>query len=218
MENMKLTPTQMLQVLHEVGYCYGHNMALMSRFKHFQEEAACSTAESINWDDIAERRLGQKPGRVGQGSAVPFRLEVSKSYARRDGTGPVSIVSKGGGFFNDVENDVYYEDGRYTAPKLPADPRDLVALWQAEAQAPQTDADEYGANMRVLGERFGQNLVAPLVVERDALKARVAELENALKFIIDTWTIHNAQIGPSEAITLTVDRARAVLNGDKTNG
>jgi|GEM_PF-4919044 len=87
-------------------------------------------------------RKGEKPP-FPPAPPAPFRLEVGKSYARRDGLKPVQIVSvdkdpRSLYPFNSL-GDCYTADGLWLAGNVCG--KDLVALWQAEEKAQQTDAE-----------------------------------------------------------------------------
>jgi len=121
-----------------------------------------------------------------------FRLEVGKSYARRDGTGPVKILSYYEGLaypFYDTCGFTYKRDGG-VGRNLPNHPHDLVALWQAEAQAPQTDADDLvqrcnewltrlTKDMRVID---ANNLLALCVVRIEMQADKIEGLDSDLSF------------------------------------
>jgi hypothetical protein len=92
--------------------------------------------------------------------AAPFRLEVGKSYARRDGTGPVKIVKISEGLIFSARGDDYEHytpSGKHPYHPTSPNPRDLVALWQAEAQAPEPSiADKcHALAARAVAERNG---------------------------------------------------------------
>ncbi len=105
--------------------------------------------------------IENRRGRVGAPTddAAPFRLEVGREYARRDGTGPVKIVHEGDVAWpmRSASGVNYTRDGLVPGSRK-RDPGDLVALWQAEAQAPQTDADDLLAELGRLHKFFvGKN-------------------------------------------------------------
>jgi hypothetical protein len=115
-----------------------------SRHKECEREGLGSAAASTKWNGSFWENERGEMAKPDDAKPAPFRLEVGKSYARRDGTGPVKIVADRGDAIwpmTDDSGNSYQSDGSIEH-RGKGDPRDLVALWQAGAQAPQTDAEE----------------------------------------------------------------------------
>ncbi len=167
-------------------------------------------------DLLTANNAGAKP--------ATFRLEVGKEYVRRDGTGPVKIVSKGTVFFSDDTTRLYYENSSYT--KINEDPRDLVALWQAEAQAPQTDkapwdlpkgkyvkpqtdADDLVHRLRDVARDYRSGRVDHTCSDAadriEALKARVTDAEHMCAIATADYANEKARADKAEARAAKLD-------------
>jgi hypothetical protein len=154
-----------------------YDKALKSLAEDYEREglgnaaAGCYAAKDgeCSWADCPQNRDGE-PAKTGRHcprlNSAPFRLEVGKSYARRDGTGPVKIVEYDGKntLFRDNGGFDYLPDGRLAMTFKQEHPRDLVALWQAEAQAPEPNiADKcHALAAKAVAERNGWQTIVDL--------------------------------------------------------
>jgi hypothetical protein len=172
------------------------------KLEPFTPNKGCKTYDRCRRDAFCADALHCASLSEGLGSAATFTLEVGREYARRDGTGPVKIVADDKDVWPMYGDDgqLYTRDGFFRTHHN-IDPRDLVALWQAEAQAPQTGADDLLVKrVRWLAAQYPDCGLAAdrieawrdraagldaknmaLAAENDALKARVARLEEAFR-------------------------------------
>jgi hypothetical protein len=153
-----------------------YDKALKSLAEDYEREglgnaaAGCYAAKDgeCSWADCPQNRDGE-PAKTGRHcprlNSAPFRLEVGKSYARRDGTGPVKIVADDRDVWplHGDDGHHYTRDGFFRT-RYYIDPRDLVALWQAEAQAPEPNiADKcHALAAKAVAERNGWQTIVDL--------------------------------------------------------
>ncbi len=180
----------------EAGACKYKSDAAKQRVENQDEIASLLETPAASVDGHStDAEIAEVADAMRADLVTPFRLEVGREYARRDGTGPVRIVSENRDFIWPMrgDNGAYYtENGCFFSPN-DTHPRDLVALWQAEAQAPEPSiADKcHALAARAVAERNGWP--AP---QADADEPRLTPEPGAVIWIDGFRYVHQPEAAP----------------------